>query len=65
MLMGKGLNMGPLAIIVSHAFWGTVWGIAGMFLCVPIIVVVMIVCAHVPSWRWVAVLVSKDGNVTA
>jgi predicted PurR-regulated permease PerM len=65
MLMGKGLNMSPLAIVVSLAFWGTVWGIAGMFLCVPIIVVVMIVCAHVPSWRWIAVLLSKDGNVTA
>jgi hypothetical protein len=27
MLMGNGLNMSPLAIIVSLAFWGTVWGI--------------------------------------
>ena len=63
MLMGNTLNMSPLAIILGLAFWGTIWGIVGMFLSVPIMVMVMIVCAHVPSWRWVAILLSKDGQV--
>jgi len=26
-------------------------------------VIIMIVCAHVPKWRWVAVSLSKDGNI--
>jgi hypothetical protein len=34
-----------------------------MFLSVPIMVLVMIICAHIPGWRWVAVLLSKDGNI--
>jgi predicted PurR-regulated permease PerM len=63
MLMGHTLNLSPLAILLSLAFWGTIWGIIGMFLSVPIMVLVMIVCAHVPGWRWVAVLLSKDGRV--
>jgi predicted PurR-regulated permease PerM len=63
MLMGTSLNMSPFAIILGLAFWGTIWGVAGMFLSVPILVVVMIVCAHVPSWRWVAILLSKDGRI--
>lgn len=63
MLMGKSLNMSPFAIIVGLAFWGTIWGVVGMFLSVPILVVIMIVCAHVPSWRWVAILLSKDGRI--
>jgi len=25
----------------------------------------MIVCAHIPSWRWVAILLSQDGRVDA
>jgi AI-2 transport protein TqsA len=65
MLMGNTLNMSPLAIILGLAFWGSIWGVVGMFLSVPILVVVMIVCAHVPSWRWVAILLSKDGRVEA
>jgi AI-2 transport protein TqsA len=63
MLMGKGLNMSPFAIILSLAFWGSIWGIAGMLLSVPILAVIMIVCAHVPSWRWMAILLSKDGRI--
>jgi AI-2 transport protein TqsA len=63
MLMGNTLNMSPLAIVLGLAFWGTIWGIVGMFLSVPIMVMAMIVCAHVPSWRWVAILLSKDGQV--
>ena len=65
MLMGNTLNMSPLVIILGLAFWGTIWGIVGMFLSVPIMVMVMIVCAHVPSWRWVAILMSKDGRIDA
>jgi AI-2 transport protein TqsA len=65
MLMGHTLNMSPLAIILSLAFWGTIWGIVGMFLSVPIMVLVMIVCARIPSWRWVAILLSQDGRIDA
>jgi AI-2 transport protein TqsA len=65
MLMGSTLNMSPLAIILGLAFWGTIWGIVGMFLSVPILVVIMIICAHVPSWRWVAIVLSKDGQIPA
>jgi AI-2 transport protein TqsA len=65
MLMGTTLNMSPFAIILALAFWGTIWGIIGMFLSVPIMVLVMILCAHVPSWRWVGILLSKDGCIDA
>jgi hypothetical protein len=36
-----------------------------MFLSVPIMVLVMIVGAHVRGWRWLAILLSKDGRVDA
>jgi AI-2 transport protein TqsA len=63
MLMGSTLNVSPFAIILSLTFWGTIWGVVGMFLSVPILVAIMIVCAHVPTWRWVAILLSKDGRI--
>jgi AI-2 transport protein TqsA len=64
MVMGKSFNMSAFAIVLSLTFWGTVWGVVGMFLSVPIMVVTMIVCANVPSWRWASILLSKDGRTS-
>lgn len=63
-LMGRSLNVSPLVIIVSLAVWGSIWGIPGMFLCVPITVIVMIVFSHFPRTRPLAVLLSSRGEVT-
>jgi len=60
-MMGKSLNMSPLVVMLALTFWGIIWGIAGMFLAVPLTVVIMIVCANFDSTRWVAVVLSKDG----
>jgi len=63
MLMGRALHLSSFAIILSLTFWGAVWGIIGMFLAVPIMVMVMIVCSHVPALRPIAVLLSRDGSL--
>ncbi len=62
-LMGRSLNLSPLVIILSLTFWAIVWGIVGMFLSVPIMVIVLIVCSHIPAWRPLAVLLSRDGQI--
>jgi len=61
MLMGRALRVSSFGIIISLAFWAAVWGIPGMFLAVPIMVALMIVCSHVPGLRAVAVLLSREG----
>ena len=60
-VMGRALRLSTFGIIVALAFWGSVWGIAGMFLSVPIMVAAMIVCSHVPGLRPMAVLLSREG----
>ena len=62
-LMGSSLNLSPVAIVVALAVWGGLWGFAGMFLCVPITVILMIVCAQFESTRPLAVLLSADGRL--
>jgi AI-2 transport protein TqsA len=62
-LMGSSLNLSPLVMIVSLALWGSLWGIAGLFLCVPIMVILMIVFAHFAPTRPVAILMSSNGRV--
>jgi predicted PurR-regulated permease PerM len=64
-LMGKSLNLSSLMIILSLTFWGLLWGIPGMFLSVPIMVMVAIVCARFDGLRSIAVVLSADGQVGA
>jgi predicted PurR-regulated permease PerM len=63
MIMGRTLNLSSFVIILSLTFWATVWGIAGMFLAVPLMVMIMIICSKVPSLRSVAILLSSDGRL--
>jgi len=64
-LMGRSLNLSPFVIILALTFWGNIWGVQGMFLSVPITVVITIFCSHIGSLNWIAVLLSRDINVTA
>ncbi|MGJ8623724.1 MAG: AI-2E family transporter [Yoonia sp.] len=61
MLMGRALRLSSFGIILFLAFWGAVWGIPGMFLSVPIMVMMLVVCSHVPHLRPFAVLLSREG----
>ena len=61
LLLGNTLQLSSLGIIVSLAFWAAVWGVLGMFLAVPIMVSVMIICSHVPRLRPIAILLSQKG----
>jgi len=62
-IMGRTLNLSPLVVIVSLMVWGTMWGVVGMFLCVPIMVVGLIVLAQFETTRPIAVLLSADGRI--
>ena len=60
---GKTLNISTLAILINLVFWGMIWGIAGMFFSVPLLVATYIICAQFDSTRWIAILLSADGNI--
>lgn len=62
-LMGKTLNLSTLAILINLVFWGGLWGIAGMFFSVPILAALFIITAQFDSTRWIAVLLSADGQI--
>jgi AI-2 transport protein TqsA len=61
-MQADSLNLSPLVVLLSLAVWGALWGPAGMFLSAPLTVMVMIVLAQVPGARWIAVLLSANGN---
>ncbi|MDP9104207.1 MAG: AI-2E family transporter [Pseudomonadota bacterium] len=61
-LHGRNLNLDPVVVVLSLAFWSLIWGVAGAFLSIPLTVVCMAVLAEFDSTRWIAVLLSSDGH---
>lgn len=62
-LMGRSLNLSPVVILAALAVWGTIWGVTGAILCIPITVATMIVFSQFEATRSVAVLLSQDGEI--
>lgn len=58
--MSKNLNLSPLVILLSLAFWGAIWGVLGLFLCVPLMTIINIVLSKFERTRYLAILLSAD-----
>ena len=61
-IMGDNLNISPLVVILSLVFWNMVWGIVGMILSVPIMVIIIIILSKIPGTRNVALMLSGTGK---
>lgn len=64
-LLGNTLNLSPLVILLSLALWGSIWGIPGAILCVPITVLLTIIFSRFESTKFVAILLSREGKIRA
>lgn len=62
-ITGTSLNLSPVILILALSVWGAIWGVTGMILSVPIMVMVMIVLAQFPRTRPLAVLMSQSGEI--
>jgi AI-2 transport protein TqsA len=61
-MQGDSLNIDPVVVLLSLAFWGAIWGVPGMFLSTPLTVMFMVILAEFRGTLWIAVLLSSDGN---
>lgn len=62
-VVGQSLNLSPLVVLFSLMFWGWLWGIIGMFLAVPISVVIKIIFENIDSLRFISVMMSAPQKV--
>jgi len=60
MLMGRRFGLSTLVVIVSVLFWGFVWGPVGMFLAVPLTMVLKVMLDNSDELRWIAVAITKE-----
>jgi AI-2 transport protein TqsA len=57
-IAGARLSLSPFMVLFAVFFWSFLWGIAGAFIGVPILIAVLTICGeHEPS-KWIAVLMS-------
>jgi AI-2 transport protein TqsA len=63
-LQSDRLNLDPVFILLSLGFWGIILGLPGALLSTPLTVVVMAIASEFSGTRWLALLLSKDGELT-
>ena len=62
-LMGNSFNLSPIVILLNLGLWQYIWGIPGMFLCVPFLIILTIILSHFPKTRAIAIILSSDGKL--
>ena len=62
-VMGDRLGLSPVIILLSLLLWGTIWGIPGALLSVPIASIIKLVCENFPTLKPIAVMMGSGGDV--
>lgn len=57
------LNLSPLVIVLALWFWWIIWGVVGMLLSVPIMVIINIILSKFEITRPIAILLSEKWEV--
>jgi AI-2 transport protein TqsA len=55
-IMGRRMGLSPLVVFLSLVFWGFILGPVGMFLSVPLTMIVKILLEGTEDLRWVAII---------
>jgi AI-2 transport protein TqsA len=59
-IMGQRLGLSTLAVFVSLIVWGSLLGVVGALLCVPLTMTVKLACEEYDETRWIAVLLGPE-----
>jgi predicted PurR-regulated permease PerM len=57
-IAGAALSVSPFLVLFAVFFWAFLWGIAGAFIGIPIVIAALTLCDQRDSTRWVATLLS-------
>ena len=58
-IVGGKVRLFPLTVMISFIFWGTIWGVSGAVLAVPLTSALKVICEHVRGWEGLARLLGE------
>jgi AI-2 transport protein TqsA len=58
-MLGNRFGISPLVVILSVIFWGWLWGPLGMFLAVPLTMVLKVLLDNNAEFQWISVAMAK------
>ncbi len=58
-ILGDSFGISTIVVILSVLTWGFIWGGAGMFLAVPLTMMVKVILDNTPELRWISTLISN------
>ena len=59
-IMGRRMGLSALVVFLSLVFWGWLLGIVGMFLAVPLTMMVKIMLDRSDDLRWIGILLGPQ-----
>ena len=62
-IMGRTLGLSTLVIFISLILWGSLLGLIGALLCVPLTMTLKLACQEREDTRWIAVLLGHERAV--
>jgi len=62
MLLGNRFGISTVVVILSVMVWGFIWGPVGMFLAVPLTMMVKVMLDNSSDLRWISVLMGKESK---
>lgn len=59
-VMGRSMDLNATTVLLACLFWQLVWGVAGLFLAMPLMAAVKAVCLQVDGWQGWGHLMSSE-----
>jgi len=59
LLVGKRLALNPTVVFVALVFWAWMWGVGGMLLAVPLLIIIKKFADQTPGWEAVAEFLAR------
>lgn len=60
LVLGQRLSMPPVVVFAWILLWGWLWGVGGVVIAVPLLVVLKICADHIPSWAPLAEFLGRE-----